>query len=200
MEGQCLTSTEQWNGAQDLTFGSDDQEAKERLRELMLFIADRCENEPTFGATKLNKILFYADFMSYALYGEPITGVTYKKLDRGPVPTVLKLVRDEMEVQGDIVVKKSSYHNLVQHRVISLREANLKKLKARDIKLVDEVIQALSKHNASEVSELSHNRAWQIPGYGEPIPYEAAFLSDREPTERDIARARELSSEYGWDV
>ena len=74
-----------------MTFGSDNEEAKRALRELILFIADRCEDEPTFGATKLNKILFYADFLSYALYGEPIAGVTYRKLERGPVPTILKL-------------------------------------------------------------------------------------------------------------
>ncbi len=60
----------------DLTFGSDGTRSTEKLRELVLYIADKCEEDRTFGAVKLNKILFYADFISFAEYGEPITGVS----------------------------------------------------------------------------------------------------------------------------
>lgn len=183
-----------------LTFGSSDREARERLRELILFIAERCEDEPTFGATKLNKLLFYADFKSFAIYGEPITGVTYKKLERGPVPTVLKSVRDDMRNRGEIAIEESVYYNRVQQRVVPLRRAKLAKLKDRDLKLVDEVIEGLSGQNASEVSELSHGRAWRVAEYEEEIPYEAVFLSEEGPDEYDVARAQELISKYGWDV
>jgi hypothetical protein len=40
----------------------------------------------TFGAVKLNKILYYADMLHYAHTGAPITGATYAKRQQGPVP------------------------------------------------------------------------------------------------------------------
>jgi len=35
-----------------------------KFQELLLYVAARCEGAPTFGATKLNKILFFADFLA----------------------------------------------------------------------------------------------------------------------------------------
>lgn len=109
------TRDDRW---QDLTFGSDDLRSTDKLRELILYVADKCEDDRTFGAVKLNKILFYADFISFAEYGEPITGVKYRKFQQGPVPTILKRVRFEMEESGEVVVRKKSYHGRMQHRLI----------------------------------------------------------------------------------
>ena len=53
--------------------------------------------------------------------------------------------------------------------------------------------------NATLAGELPHDRAWQAADYGEPIPYEAALLSNEPPTDDDIARAHELSAKYGWE-
>ncbi|CAN5789844.1 hypothetical protein BH23ACT11_BH23ACT11_29620 [soil metagenome] len=189
-------STRQREGWENLTFGSDNREARERLRELILYIADKCEYDRTFGAVKLNKILFFADFVSFAEYGESITGIRYKKYQQGPVPTALRSLRDEMESKGDIVLKKKEYHGRTQNRVISLREPDFDKFRARDIALVDKVIEMLWERNAVQVSEMSHNKAWKNASEGEAIPYEASFVSDEPLTERDIIIAEEMIAEY----
>ena len=67
-----------------------------KFRELLVYIANKCENDIYFGATKLNKILFYSDFICYYMHGKPITGAEYKALQRGPVPTILKRIREQM--------------------------------------------------------------------------------------------------------
>lgn len=144
-----------------LTFGSDNQESRERLRQLILFIAERCQADPTFGSVKLAKILFCADFESFAKYGEPITGAPYKKLPQGPVPTVVKAVRSKMEEEGEIVVAKEGYSPRLRDRVVPLREANLDGFSGRDIAFVDGVIQMFHGATAAEVSEFSHARAWE---------------------------------------
>jgi len=36
----------------------------DKLRELILLIAEWCQADPKFGAIKLNKLLFHADFFS----------------------------------------------------------------------------------------------------------------------------------------
>lgn len=181
---------------QDLTFGSDGSRSTDKLRELILYVADKCEDDPTFGAVKLNKILFCADFISFAEYGEPVTGVKYRKFQQGPVPTILKRVRLEMEESGEVVVRKKSYHGRMQHRIIPLRQPDFSQLGARDIALVDDMIRMFWNRSAQEVSELSHDRAWKNASEGEAIPYEAAFVSDEPLTERDAAIAEEMIAEY----
>lgn len=182
-----------WRG---LTYGSNSREATAKLRELVLYIAGQCENDPTFGAVKLNKILFYADFISFAEYGEPITGVRYKKYPLGPVPVVLKRVRKKMEADGDVVIRKKTYYGGTQHRVTPIREPDFEKLSARDVALVDHIIKVFADHSGSAMSELSHDRAWRNASEGDAIPYEAAFVSDEPLTERDIAIADEMIAEY----
>ena len=46
----------------------------EKFRELLVYVSKKCEDDPTFGAVKLNKILYYADFAAYRQGGKPITG------------------------------------------------------------------------------------------------------------------------------
>lgn len=62
---------------------------KEKFRELILYVANMSRNDPDFGAVKLNKILYYADFRAYRELGRPISGAAYRKLSEGPAPRQL---------------------------------------------------------------------------------------------------------------
>jgi hypothetical protein len=68
----------------------------EKIRELILLIAEWCQADPKFGAIKLNKLLFHADFSAFLTHGDPITGQEYFKLPQGPTPRRLKLVTEAM--------------------------------------------------------------------------------------------------------
>lgn len=177
----------------------------ERLRELILYIADRCSSDPTFSATKLNKILFYSDFLSFGRYGKPITGSAYKALEKGPAPRGLNIVRDRMADSDDIRIRKSTVYTHKRHQIVPLREPNLEAFSARDIKLVDEMIDFLRGEIAKDVSEASHWRAWWITrdriseGGNDLIPYEAVFISNDPLTEADIKRVRELNNRFHWE-
>src|ERR1035437_6112774 len=87
-----------------LHYGSPKAADHRRLRELMLYIAQRCADAPKFGAIKLNKILFWSDFTAFTRTGDSITGEAYHKQPFGPVPRSLKKVREGMEEKGDIQV------------------------------------------------------------------------------------------------
>jgi len=181
-----------------LTYEFPDMDGERRLRELILYIANKCEDDPTFGATKLNKIVYFADFMSYELYGEPITGVAYKKLDYGPVPESMHVIQEEMVAEQDIVLKRRPLRRGgEQHRVVSLREPQLDLFKARDIALLDDVIRELWGKRAERVSDMSHGVAWKAAASKGRIPYQAALLDD-DITDDDIALSQELAREYGW--
>ena len=70
---------------------------EQKLRELILLIARSSERDEHFGATKLNKILFYSDFWAYRKLGRSITGEVYRKLEHGPAPKRLLPVVRRME-------------------------------------------------------------------------------------------------------
>ena len=48
-----------------------------KLGELIVYIVENSLGDPYFGKTKLNKILFAADFEAYRQRGRSITGADY---------------------------------------------------------------------------------------------------------------------------
>jgi len=184
----------------NLKFEFPEFEGNERLRELILYISQKCADDPTFGATKLNKILFYSDFYSYFRFGQPVAGLEYQRLPNGPAPKQLVPVRQEMIADGDVAIQKITFKNKQQHRCIPLRDPDLSKFSGRDIALIDEQIEDLWGKRASEVSDESHQRAWRIAKDRESIPYQAIYLSDSDDlTEDDVLRVAALNREHKWE-
>ena len=168
---------------------------REKFRELMLYVAEKLLDDPAFGATKLNKILFFADFRAYGEFGKPITGASYQRLDRGPAPVQLLPIQSELVEEGAAVLVEREYFNYPQKRLFPRRAPNLSCFSAAEIALVDEIIEALRHHNATEVSFLSHINVlgWQVAADREEIPYQAVFLSAESLTPGDIRRGQELA-------
>lgn len=186
------------NTDENLTFSYPMPHGRQRFRELIVYIADKCRAAEYFGATKLNKILYHADFRAFERFGQPITGVTYFKLPKGPAPKALVPVRHELVNEGAIEIEERPIGNHVQKRVVPLREAYLDVFTKAEIALVDEVIRELWSQSAPEVSNASHDVRWRTLALRDEIPYEAVFLSDAGLTQNDIKRTRELADEFGW--
>ena len=75
--------------------------------------------------------------------------------------------------------------------------ADLTGFNGEEIAMVDSVISLFWGLSARQVSEISHEfDGWKLAEYKETIPYDMALLSDREPTEEDLALAMELGREY----
>ena len=165
-----------------------------RFKELILYVCQKCGHDPKFGATKLNKILYFSDFLAYAELGEPITGFEYRRLPNGPAPHRLMPVRDEMVTKRDLGFQIVALRGgRTQHRAVNLRSPDLSVFTAAQISLVDRVIEELWSLDAEAVSELSHRMmGWRLAGLIETIPYENVFISNEPLTETDVQRGREL--------
>lgn len=173
---------------------------KQRFRELIVYASAKCADDPHFGSTKLNKILFYSDFRAFERLGEPITGFAYFALPEGPAPYLMRPVRRELEAEGAIEIEESLVGNHTQIRTIAHREADTDLFTKGELAIVDEVIQELWDKTAREVSEESHGVAWRTRMIEAFIPYEAAFYSDEEATAQDIAEARSLNEQHKWGL
>lgn len=174
--------------------------AAEKFKELLLYIADKSVEDRNFGATKLNKILFFSDFVAYGKYGRSITGARYQRLDQGPAPKELVPMQESLIEEGDAYLFERSHYGHIQRRLLARRDPDLRLFTGEEIAVVDEVIEALSSMTARGVSALSHDKlaAWAIAKDKEEIAYETIFVSQEPPTLSDIRRGIELAQQYGW--
>lgn len=155
---------------------------REKFRQLVLYVATASEDDPRFGATKLNKLLYFSDFEAFGLFGSPITGATYQKLDHGPAPRELLPILREMEAEGSIQREERRYFHLRQKRIVPAELPDLTLFDPREITLVDAVLAELRNLDASQVSALSHlDVGWRLAKSGQSIPYDTAYLSERRP-------------------
>lgn len=175
------------------------KEDERKFKELVLYISQWCANDPKFGATKLNKALYFSDFLAYATLGESITKVEYQKLPNGPAPRRLKPLREAMVTSGELGIQEVPLRGgKIQIRTVNLRRPDLSVFTADEIALVDSVLTALAEANAETVSEMSHAMiGWKVTQLGQTIPYETIFVSDRPLTEVDKQRAHEVAIELG---
>ncbi len=163
----------------------------QKFQELVLYIAEKCNADPNFGKTKLNKILFFADFLAYGMFGRSITGATYQRRDFGPVPKEITSARRSLVDMGAATIEYQRRFNYPQERLVAKRPANPSLFTLDEKRLVDDVIRELWHHSAVSVSDLSHREVgWRLADDREVIPYNTVFLSQRSTTATDIAHGQ----------
>lgn len=168
-------------------FAGTPAESEAKFKELLLYIADRSEGDSSFGSTKANKLLFFADFLAYLNFGRSITGWRYQKMDRGPVPLNIYPVRESMRADGDMLIYERDYHGYKQTKYVACREPDLSGFTAEEISLVDKLIRVNWEKSAKDISDESHSFAgWLFAHDREVIPYEISLISFRPPTPREI--------------
>ena len=170
-----------------------------KFKELILYVAQRSESDPSFGAIKLNKVLFLADILAYAMLNRPITGAEYFKLERGPAPRLMLPVREAMIRDNDIVMITRESFGLPHDRIIAKRPPDLSEFTGHEIALVNDVIELEKDASGSDLSEMTHRMVgWRVAAHKEVIPYSTVFLSEDPLTEDDYLRAQELAARYEW--
>lgn len=152
------------------------------------------------GNVKLHKILYFADMLAFADSGTPLTGVDYIKQKFGPTARHLTAVLQELATEQKIKIDKRLFYGFEKLDYTCLVEPDRSALGNAAIELLDTVIDFARDRSASEISELSHDVAWQAADMGERIPYAAVFGwqpdeitdDDRSAAAADIRRLRPL--------
>lgn len=192
---RSLGSAWRWIGPHRRQMG-DVAMTADKMRELILYISRKSETDLPFGATKLNKILFYSDFAAYQRRRKAITGQTYFKLTEGPAPRCMKPLIRDMIADGDLRIDRRAFHRWRQKRPVALREARLDGFTAEELAIVDAYIRKFWGLSARQVSDLSHGFiGWKLAETEEDIPYCMAFsvpvgaLTEGERSQGESLRA-----------
>lgn len=147
-----------------------------KFKEVLLYILNKVGSKPNIGETVLYKILYFIDFDFYEKYEEQLIGATYIKNNYGPTPVEFRKIVEKMIDDGEIIKVESTYFEYPQTKYLPVRKADLAKLKANEIELIDNILHRLSDMNASQISEYSHNDVpWLTTENQEIIEYESVF-------------------------
>ena len=163
----------------------------EKLKHLAHYVIAKCGSKAGFGATKLNKILWFADARQYMLTGKSITGAVYTKQEFGPVPKAIMPVRSALIREGKIreFPPKQKFQG---HGFKSLANPDLTLFTAAEIANVDYWLKEIcDNHTADSISELSHDYGWEIADMGSALPF-SAFMAERirKPNDEEMSWVR----------
>lgn len=186
---RCIILLAEWKGASVIEL--------DRLKEALLYVSSMCEGDEKFGAVKLNKILYYADFQAYRESGRSVTGATYQHLPEGPAPRELLAARKELIDEGALTIESRQVFSYIQQRPVAKRAWNPEAFQdwEDDKRILDAAIEFLAPYWGYEVSKISHDEwGYRLTQEGEDIPYRTAWLSP-ESTQDDLAAAIAV---YEW--
>jgi Antitoxin SocA-like, Panacea domain len=157
------------------TYSSNFQFDRNKFKKLILYICARAD--PTkLGAVKLNKVLYFVDMVRFAATGTPITGSPYRKRPYGPTSDAVLPMLRELEREGSISIEEMNYFGYRKKVYITKEKQDATFLSADEAALVEDAIDFVCYNNtAKTISELSHNRAWEMVEFGEEIPYYTAI-------------------------
>lgn len=150
-----------------------------------------------FGKTKLHKVLYFSDMLFFMSEGRPLTGESYRKQQFGPTAHHLDGALRRLSREGKIDISTEDFFGFLKHRYIAKARPEPSALGNSEIAVLREVLDHVSRHSASEISDLSHTLAWEIAENGAEIPYESVFLwepvaideDDLEWAEREVKAA-----------
>lgn len=152
------------------------QKNLQKFKEVLLYILNKVGAKENIGETVIYKLLYFIDFDFYEKYEEQLVGATYIKNKYGPTPVEFVKIVERMIEGKEIEKVKSEYFNFPQTKYLPCRKPDLTKLKANEIKVIDDVLNKLSEMNGSQISAYSHNDIpWMTTAEGDAIEYESVF-------------------------
>lgn len=176
---------------------------KDKLKELVLHIAAMSENDPRFLSTKLNKLVWAADFKAFCETGRTITGAPYQKGPFGPIPRAMPIILERLKEEGRIELKEVQIDtDMVGVRPNAKALPDLTAFSQRDLGLVDKVIAENFGKTGTDMSDHTHAYlAYKVAENGETIPFAAWLVRAREPNEKEkqhgLALAAKQAERHG---
>jgi len=125
--------------------------------------------------TKLNKLLFYADFKHFKEYGISITGVRYAHAYHGPVPNQFETwLAAILEWEKEVTSEERTFGDFVGD-VYSSGEPEWAIFSNSELKTLAIVKEQFQSYNARQIREFSHQeKGYQVTKDGELISYQFA--------------------------
>jgi putative zinc finger/helix-turn-helix YgiT family protein len=148
----------------------------EKFTEMVIYFSDKLSP----FKTKMNKLLFYADFLMFKQSCFSISGVRYKAIDMGPVPNNFQSIFEYLANKDEIDIYTTEFPNGYTGEQFKSRKD--RKFKAElftenELNTLEKVASIFKETSTSDIIKLSHlEEAWKNNEKEKKvISYEYAF-------------------------
>lgn len=144
-----------------------------KVKAMVSFFIKQCNG---LCPTKLNKMMFYADFYAYKDFAKGISGLQYVALPYGSVPHKYQTIYDNIDgIERQLV----SFSNGNMGEILSFsNECDLSLFTEEEIDIMYKVVEKYKRYSAQEISDENHlTQAWIMNNENRSvIDYSFAFL------------------------
>jgi len=161
------------------------KEEAEKYKQIILYaIKSGADKDGNIAKTKLAKQVYLADFIWFYENYVSMSGMDYRKRDRGPVADVFFRILDEME--DDDTVRCERIGNNVNDKEkhlysINNLDVNFDRLSAEEQDLIKQIGEAWLPMRAGEIIDFTHEQMpYKICRDGEIIPY--SLITQEDPS------------------
>ncbi|OFY96825.1 MAG: DNA-binding protein [Bacteroidetes bacterium RIFCSPLOWO2_12_FULL_31_6] len=148
----------------------------EKFTEMVVYFSEQVEPYKT----KMNKLLFYADFLIFKQSCFSISGVRYKAIDKGPVPNNFQSIFEYLANNKEIDIYTTEFsqgYSGEQFKARKDRPFNADLFSETELEVLNKVSTVFKTTRTSDIIELSHlEEAWKKNEKNKSeISYEYAF-------------------------
>lgn len=155
----------------------------EKYKNAILFFLNNCNNN-YLGRTKLNKLLYYLDFISFRDKKISVTGDMYSHLNYGPVPDNVESILMDM-VSGKIIkVSETSSDDRVKYSFSTAKQPDMSKFSDYEKRLLADIASEFEPWTTQKIVDQTHLEApWLFSKPYEKVDYKYSndiefFLED----------------------
>ena len=175
----------------------------DKLAAAVAYLAERSRHDDAFGETKLVKLLYYADCDAYLIRGQPITGITYIHMERGPYPDGWQSLWQKLEKSGAIkVIDENIPGDCRKRRTVAGEKVSPEALTDSEITSLNNQLRRFADYNGEEIEEYSQDEvAWRVAPPGQALPHNLLGFRMPGPITDDVRergnRIAERIRKYG---
>ena len=128
----------------------------DKAREMVVYFAELCQP----FTTKMNKLLFYADFLNYKRTSYSISGMAYQAIQRGPVPLRYDGLYGNV---SDVVERKDEFfpNDVSGERLVAKNKFNASLFSNEELKSLERVASRFRNTPTKDIVLISHDEpAW----------------------------------------
>jgi putative zinc finger/helix-turn-helix YgiT family protein len=131
-----------------------------KVNNLVLYFAEKVKP----FKTKMNKLLFYADFLHFKQTGFSITGLRYQAIQKGPVPKNYDWIFDNCMEKKFVKIKLHDYGNYMGEQLLPTGEKIFEEelFTSSELKAIEVIVASFKKATINEIVNKSHEeKAWK---------------------------------------
>ena len=153
------------------------EKQREKFKNAILYFVRYC-NTKDLGATKLNKLMYYLDFLHYRDFKVSVTGADYTNKDYGPVPDSINSIIVSLQKERKLKVDKKvlgGKNGVTKMEYTGIEKPNMSFFNDKEEKTLKGVCKKFKKYATDKIVAQTHLEApWFYSKKGDKINFKYA--------------------------